>query len=134
MYTLQRIIKRETDLMNNDLKFIDIGFIITKPPLETGIVNRIISYALTAVEKGKNIELFLISDGIWLAKKNQKNKIFEKFLKLKQKGVKINVSKEHIDAAGIKKEEIVSGLILTDKLYKNLVELVMEKWEKVITI
>jgi sulfur relay protein TusB/DsrH len=120
--------------MNKDKQKIDIGFLITKAPLESGNVSNVISLAEEAINNGKKVEIFLISDGIWLAKSDQKNKVAERFIDLIKRGVNVTVSKEHLEAAGITNNELVNGLKITDDPYASLVDLVMEKWEKVLTI
>ena len=51
----------------------DIGFVVTKPPLESGLVSNMLSIAESSIDQGKSVGMFLISDGVWLVKKNQKN-------------------------------------------------------------
>ena len=120
--------------MNKGQKQIDIGYIIPKAPLESGNVSNIISFAEDAIKKRKKVEIFLISDGIWLAKSGQKNNVAKRFEDLIELGMVVIVSKDHLDAAGIKKNELMNGIKVTEDLYTSLVDRVMEKWEKVLTI
>lgn len=120
--------------MSKNQKQIDIGYIITKAPLESGNVSNIISIAEGAIKNQKKVEIFLISDGIWLAKSDQKNNIAKRFENLVQRGLNVIVSKDHLEAAGIKKNELMNGIKVTEDLYTSLVDRVMEKWEKVLTI
>lgn len=113
---------------------IDIGLLITKTPLESDNVSKIIYLAKEAIDNGKKVQLYLISDGIWLAKFGQQNKVAEKFEELIQSGASVIVSGEHLEAAGITKNEITKGIEITDDPYTTLVNLVMEKWKKVISI
>ena len=110
---------------------IDIGFVITKAPFESTLGFGFLDLAKKAIDDGKTIEMFLISDGVWFAKKNQKSDNLKYLIK---KGVEITVSKDNLEAAGIEDNELIDGLIISEKPYMDLVELVMEKWKKVMTI
>ena len=117
-------------MRNEDYK-IDLGFIITKAPYESTLGSGFLDLARKEIENGKKVGVFLISDGIWFAKKNQKNNVI-KFLI--EKGAEITVSLDNLEAAGIDNTELIKGLTISDKPYDDLVELVMEKWNKVMTI
>ena len=111
---------------------IDIGFVITKAPLESSLVTGITALANHALDKGKTIGLLLISDGVWLGKRNQKNNTT--IAKLIEKGAEITISNDHLKASGIQHDELLKGVEVTDKPYNELVERVMERWNRVITI
>ena len=111
---------------------IDIGFVITKAPLESSIVTGVITLAKHAIDKGKTVGIFLISDGVWIGKKNQKNG--KSIADLIEKCVEVIISKDHLEASGIQQEELLGGISITEKPYTELVEQVMEKWHQVITI
>jgi len=117
--------------MINEIYEIDLGFIITKAPYESTLGSGFLDLAKKEIENGKKVGMFLISDGVWFAKKNQKNNVI-KFLI--EKGAEITVSLDNLEAAGIDNNEIFEGLNISDKPYDDLVGLVMEKWNKVITI
>ena len=112
----------------------DIGFVITKPPLETGAVAGVLRTALDAVNDGRSVGLFLISDGVWLAKAGQENKAFTLFNELLGKGVSVTASGDHLLAAGIPEDGVVEGVEVTRKPYKALVATVMDDWWKVMVI
>lgn len=112
----------------------DLGFVVTKPPLESGQVANILTIAQSALDQGKSVGVFLISDGVWLVKKNQMNHVAEKFVKLLGAGAEVIVSSEHLDAAGISEDEVIQGVTITGKVYKDLVTKVMENWNKVMSI
>jgi hypothetical protein len=46
----------------------------------------------------------------------------------------VTVSLEHLKGAGIGEGELVEGLTVTKKTYKDLVEVVMEKWDRVVVV
>jgi sulfur relay (sulfurtransferase) complex TusBCD TusD component (DsrE family) len=117
-----------------DDKGIDLGFIITKPPLESGAVKGVLNVAIDAQKEGRRVGLFLISDGVWLAKSGQANEPSGLFSELLTGGARATVSGDHILAAGISEEDLADGVEVTRKPYKALVENVMENWDRVMVI
>ena len=111
---------------------IDLGFIITKAPLESTLGSGFLNLAKQGIDNGKKVELFLISDGVWFAKKIENNSDTKRLL-IKQ-GVNILVSNDNLQAAGIHNDELIKGITISDKPYSDLVNLVMEKWKRVMTI
>lgn len=120
--------------MDDDRYPIDIGLILTKAPLESSLTYSFLTIAKEAIEKGKTVSLFLISDGIWLVKNNQKNNVVELFKTLMEKDVKVTVSKDHLEAAGIENTDLLSSIIITERPYADLVDFVMEKCRRVMTL
>lgn len=121
-------------MMSRENQIKDIGFVLTKAPIESSLTYRFLSLAQNAIDKDKTIGLFLISDGVWLAKKNQNNKPHELLNKLLKNGAEVTVSKDHLMAAGIEDSDLINGVNVTEQPYADLVDHVMEKWNKVITI
>jgi sulfur relay protein TusB/DsrH len=113
---------------------IDLGFIITKPPLESSLGSGFLDLAQQGIDTGKKVGLFLISDGVWFAKINKKNTYAKKMLSLINQGVDVTVSEDNLQAAGIQNHELLKGVVITDKPYDDLVNLVMEKWGRVMVI
>ncbi len=112
----------------------DLGFVITKPPLETGAVAGILRTALDSLDDGRSVGLFLISDGVWLAKTGQDNEAFTLFNELLRKGVPVTASGDHLLAAGIPEDGMADGVEVSRKPYKDLVLNVMEEWDRVMVI
>ena len=92
--------------MYNEQNKFDIGFIITKSPLESTLGLGFLELAKKAVDSGKKIWIFFISDGIWFVKKNQKNQTVQQLQNLIKKNSTILVSNDHLEAAGIHTTEI----------------------------
>jgi predicted peroxiredoxin len=112
-------------------KPIKIGIIITKTPNANEDVENSLAVGEEALKMGNQVELFLLSDGVWVGKKG--NALTEKRLKnLINDGCKITASRRHLKACGLNKEKLVEGIDISDDPYDELVDLVMEKWEKVI--
>jgi sulfur relay (sulfurtransferase) complex TusBCD TusD component (DsrE family) len=113
---------------------IDYGFVITKAPLESPKALSILKLGQKAIASGKTVGIFLISDGIWLAKNHQQNDTGKLILQLCQDGAEIIASQEHLEAAGISPNDIIKGIKVSSKPYDDLVDSVMEHWRWVITI
>ena len=111
-----------------------MGFIITKGPAESGLAGGLLKVAKGASADGSTVGIFLISDGVWLAKRGQKNGAHEAFVELLGKGAQVTVSQEHLNGAGIGDGELVDGLEVTKKTYKDLVDHVMERWDRVVVV
>ncbi len=112
----------------------DIGIILTKSPLESHLTQRILTIATEAIEQGKTIDLFLISDGVWLAKNNPTAPYSKTITFLQNHGTTIIASNDHLLSAGISQEELYPNITITEKPYDHLVDYVMEQWNSVITI
>ena len=112
--------------MNNESYEVDLGFIVTKAPFESTLGSGFLDLAKKTIDNGKTVSLFFISDGVWFAKKNQKNNAIKILKSLIEKGAKITVSKDNLEAAGIENNELIDGVTIS--------ELVMEKWKRVMTI
>ena len=80
------------------------------------------------------IGFFLISDGVFLIKNNQKNETSSLFKEIASKKVEIIVSKDHLESAGISPEDICCKVSVSEKPYDDLVDFVMEKYERIVTI
>jgi len=113
---------------------VDLGIIITKPPVETNLINTFLQIAKNTIENNKTVGLFLISDGIWLVKKNQNNNSFELLKNLIDKNVEVIVSKDHLLSSGLSEDEIVENVKISEKPYSDLVDNVMENYERVIKV
>ncbi|MFQ5888310.1 MAG: hypothetical protein ACE5HY_06400 [Candidatus Hydrothermarchaeales archaeon] len=112
-------------------KPVKIGIIITKTPNANEDVSNTLAMGEEALKVGNQVELFLLSDGVWVGKRG--NTIAEKRLSdLIKDGCKVNASKKHLKACGLEKKKLVKGINIADDPYDELVDLVMEKWDKVV--
>lgn len=119
----------------NDKKYTgDIGFILTKAPLETSVVKKLLEMSIESLNKNNKIGFFLISDGVFLIKSNQKNETSSLFKDISSKKVEIIVSKDHLESAGIPSSDICCKVSISEKPYDDLVDFVMEKYERIVTI
>ena len=81
--------------------------------------------------KGRNVGIFLVADGIYIGKKGR-TEVAELLGQMIADGVKVYVSPEHIKAAGFSKDMLVPGIEVAEETYRDLVNFVMEEYEKVI--
>ena len=93
--------------MEKELKIGDIGFIITKAPLESKLAEKFLEFAENALKQDMSIGFFLISDGVFIVKKNQQNPPFEMIKKLLKNNVEVIVSKDHLESAGIFESDVL---------------------------
>ena len=84
-----------------------------------------------ALKIGNQVEVFLLSDGVWIGK--QRDTATEKKLSdLIRDGCKVNASRKHLKACGLNQEKLLDGINITNEPYDKLVDLVMERWDKVV--
>ncbi len=112
-------------------KPVKIGIIITKTPNANEDVENALAMGEEALKVGNQVELFLLSDGVWVGKKG--NTLTEKRLSdMIKDGCKIKASGKHLKACGLEKKKLVKGVNISDDPYDDLVDLVMERWDKVV--
>ena len=92
--------------------------IITKAPLESLLTFSFLAIAKNSIDPAKTISLFLIRDGVWFVKNNQKNIVVDLLRIFIQRGAGISVSKDHMEATGIENKDLISGLFVTNSSYK----------------
>jgi sulfur relay (sulfurtransferase) complex TusBCD TusD component (DsrE family) len=109
-----------------------IGIIITKTPHGSEDPENALIIGKEALASGKNLGIFLVSDGVWIGKDGKSDKIQDLLLNIIDKGGKVAVSGPHLKAYGMAKEKLINGIEVVEKPYGELVDLVMEKWDKVI--
>jgi sulfur relay (sulfurtransferase) complex TusBCD TusD component (DsrE family) len=111
-----------------------LGIVITKTPAVSTLVANALKIGRQATSKGHKVTIFLLSDGVWLAKKNQIGTATEELKILLNNGAAVMASHQHLKGAGITEDDLWDGITLSDKPYHDLVENVMEHWDRVITI
>ncbi|MBC7110111.1 MAG: DsrE family protein [Archaeoglobi archaeon] len=106
-----------------------LGIILVKSPFGSRKVETVLQTATLALEKGNSVDLFMISDGVWLSKVPDEG-IKELLRKIGEKG-RIYVCGASAQARGLKKEELIDFIVSEDS-YGDIVDLVMEEWDKVV--
>lgn len=109
-----------------------LGVILTKGPYGGEDAENALDVALEAQEMGDPVGLFLLSDGVWAAKKGQQGPLAQKLGDFLARGGEVTVSGEHLEAAGLTPDRLVPKAIIAPDPYDRLVDLVMDRWEKVV--
>ncbi|MFQ6050972.1 MAG: DsrH/TusB family sulfur metabolism protein [Candidatus Hydrothermarchaeota archaeon] len=107
-----------------------IGIIITKPPFNNENIENALMLAVDLLKEENGAEIFLLSDGVWTAKKgSQIEPLLKTFL---EKGGEITASDPHLKANGLIKEMLMENIKITERPYDDLVDLIMEQWDRVL--
>jgi sulfur relay (sulfurtransferase) DsrF/TusC family protein len=110
-----------------------IGIILTKSPFESEDATMAMSFAMPAMAIGDPVEVFLLGDGVWMAKANLKGEIGDMMSRFIEGG-KVYASGPHLDAHGIDHASIRKDIEVCRKPYDALTDLVMEGWDKVVSL
>lgn len=108
-----------------------LGIVLARTATVQGNALQAISLGLQARQRGKEVGVFLISDGVWISLKGA-GAVSEKLEELVSAGGKMYISGEHAAAGGLPADRIIEGGQIVEKAYNELVEKVMEEWDKVI--
>jgi sulfur relay protein TusB/DsrH len=108
------------------------GIIIARTAAASENAISSLELAQDLLASGNQVGVFLIGDGIYLAKQG-KTSAAALITTLIAKGAKVFASPEHLKASGLSKERLVSGIEVVEDTYKDLVEFVMERYEKVLS-
>lgn len=111
---------------------VSLGIILTKGPQSGEDGENALDVALSALEMDDRVGLFLLSDGVWTAKRGLPGALAGKLNDFLRGGGQVTVSGEHLEAAGLGPERLVEGVSIAPDAYDRLVDLVMEEWDKVV--
>ena len=112
-------------------EFNSFGVIIARTPAVHGNAEQAVSLGLGAREGGKDVGIFLLSDGVWNCLRGS-GIVSEKLEMLIASGGNVYASGEHADAAGLPRNRAIQGVEFLDDAYDTMVDMIMEKWDKVI--
>lgn len=110
-----------------------IGIILTKSPFESEDATMAMSFALPAMRIGDPVDIFLLGDAVWLAKANLGGEIGDTMTRFAEQG-KVYASGPHLEAAGIDPSGIRQEIEVCRKPYDALTDLVMERWDRVVSL
>ena len=110
-----------------------IGIILTKSTFESEDATMALSFTLPALKIGDPVDIFLLGDGVWLAKANLKGEIGDMMSRFVEQG-KVYASGPHLEAAGIDPAGIRQDIEVCRKPYDALTDLVMERWDRVVSL
>ncbi len=108
---------------------VTLGIILTKSPQGAEDAENALEAATAALATGDRVALFLLSDGVWLARRGALSGRLEGFL---SDGGEVYVSGEHIKAAGLEPEKLAAGAAVAGDAFDCLVDLVMDEWDRVL--
>lgn len=108
-----------------------LGVVLTKAPHEGEAAQASLDLLLEALAVGDRAGLFLLSDGVWVAKRGQ-GTLEEKLKEVIKGGGEIILSGEHLKAGGLAPEQLIEGTSVAPDPYDRLVDLVMDEWDRVI--
>ncbi len=111
-----------------------LGIVITKSPHGSGEVENALSIGSDALVLGDQVDLFLLGDGVWLIKRGSTGLVSELFNRFVEMGGKVYVSEPHLKAGGLNPGEATNTLEIAEDPYDTLVDLLMEKWDRAITL
>jgi len=112
-------------------EFESLGIIIPRTGFAHGDSKMAIDLGLRARDIGKEVAVFLISDGIWNSLEGSGD-ISARLKELLTKNGKVYLSAEHAKAGGLPKDRVMKGIEFMEDSYGFLVDHVMEEWDKVI--
>ena len=112
-------------------EFNSFGVIIARTPSVHGNAEQAVMLGLSAINSGKKVGVFLMSDGVWNALKGS-GAVSEKLEEVLGSGGRVCISGEHALAAGLPRERAIAGAEFIEDAYDEMIDLVMEKWDKVI--
>jgi sulfur relay protein TusB/DsrH len=87
--------------------------------------------AQAMLAQGRDVGVFLVADGVYIGKRGR-TEVSALLEALIAGGVKVYASPEHLKAAGLTKDRLVQGIEVADDTYRDLVDFVMERYDKVI--
>ncbi|MCK5310028.1 MAG: DsrE family protein [Thermoplasmata archaeon] len=93
--------------------------------------NQAVNLGLEAMKRGKRVGFFLLSDGVFNAIRGSGD-VAAGLGQAISGGGKVFLSEEHLLGAGIPGEKLIPGTETVKKAYEELVDLIMEDWDRVI--
>ncbi|MDA8186537.1 MAG: DsrE family protein [Dehalococcoidales bacterium] len=111
---------------------IKLGIVLTKTPFGSEDAENALEAGRQALLAGDAASLFLLSDGVWLAKRGKADPLESKLADFIEMGGEVAVSGEHLKAAGLGPDLLVGKVIVAEDGLGSLVDLAMDDWDKAI--
>jgi len=111
----------------------DICLLITKPPHSDEGSERMCGLAHRAKEKGNDVTVYLLGDGLFCAKNGQKGKFGQNLKSALDAGISIKASKKDLRARALPPELVNPKVEVVDDLERLFVLDTMENAKRVIT-
>ncbi|MDO8674157.1 MAG: DsrE family protein [Dehalococcoidia bacterium] len=113
---------------------INLGIIVTKAPIGSEDAENALEAGRQALLAGDTVGLFLLSDGVWLAKRGKADALEAKLAEFITLGGKVVASGQHLRAVGLGADRLVEKVDIADDGLGRLVDLVMDEWDKTIIL
>ena len=110
-----------------------ICLLIMKPPHSDESAERMCGISQRAKERGMDVIVYLLGDGVLCAKKGQKGYVGKNLKKALENGVEIKASERDLSARAIKGDQVEPGVEIVEDLEGTFVEDVMENADRVIS-
>ena len=134
----RRIIKEGVPSKDEILDLIErarsirLGIVLTKAPVGSGDAENALEAGRQSLLAGDAASLFLLSDGVWLAKRGKADGLEGKLDDFIRQGGQVVVCGEHLKAAGLSRDRLVDNVSVAEDGFGQLVDLVMDTWDKAI--
>ncbi len=122
---------KQGGIMTDPGKFDSLGIVIAHTAAVHEGAQQAVSLGLEAMRRGKRVGFFLLSDGVFNAIQGSGD-VATGLNQVISDGGKVFLSSEHVLAAGIPTEKLITGTETLEKAYEALVDLIMEDWDRVI--
>lgn len=110
------------------------GFLVTAFSTSTKDPAQILRTAVAKRKEGAAVTIYLVGDGVYLARKGQGNATSSILEEAVSAGARLIVSDDHWKASGMPAGSLLEGAELVERSCKDLVERVMEEWDKVVVV
>ena len=107
--------------------------LITRPPHSEEDTQHMFGPIHAAQDKGMEVSMFLLGDGVLCGKKGLKGPVGENMVNALSSNVSIKASKKDLQARAIANEQVTQGIEIVDDLEGDFVETTMEKADRVIS-
>lgn len=111
---------------------IKLGIVLTKAPAGSEDAENALDAGSQALLAGDLASLFLLSDGVWLAKRGKVDATEGKLADFIKLGGEVVVCGEHLKAAGLGPDRLVERVTIAEDGFGRLVDMVMDEWDKAI--
>ncbi|MFQ5761820.1 MAG: hypothetical protein ACE5PO_02180 [Candidatus Bathyarchaeia archaeon] len=111
-----------------------IGLIIHRAPSAGDHMENMLRIADECLKTGCQVDVFALSDGVWLARMKWSKRIQTVLRNIVHRGGRIIVSESHLKAAGVGSKLPTGWMKLDGDPYWRLAGLVMDEWDRVIVI
>lgn len=111
----------------------NICLLITKPPHSDEGAERMCGISRRARERGFNVTVYMLGDGVLCAKKNQQGYVGKNMKEALKNGVTIKASAKDLQARAIPMEHLEPGVEAIEDFEDAFVEDIMENADRVIS-